>query len=136
MLWAKGIALGQNLDVKVFEPDVSPLAVQGPKSKSLMSDLYGEELVDRLKYFDFAHGEETMLLGKIPTLLARSGWSPNLGMKFIWKMASYGNELYDLVWNMGTNMVLNQAPQTNNEELKVECYPSVQTLCKIPTLSS
>ena len=34
---------------------------------------------------------------------------------------------------MGTNMILNQAPQTNNEELRVGCSPSVRTLCKIPT---
>ena len=46
VLWAKGVALGKNLNVKVFEPDVSPLAIQGPKSKQLMSDLYGEEVVE------------------------------------------------------------------------------------------
>ena len=30
LLWVKGIAFGRGFDVQVFEPDVSPLAVQGP----------------------------------------------------------------------------------------------------------
>ena len=85
LLWAKGIAIGQNLDVKVFEPDVS-LSRTGTEVKSLMSDLYGEELVDRLKYFDFAHGEETMLLGKYQRYLLVADGALNLGMKFIWKI--------------------------------------------------
>ena len=31
-LWAGGIAGARGMDVRVFEPDVSPLAIQGPKS--------------------------------------------------------------------------------------------------------
>lgn len=118
VLWAKGIALGQNLDVKVFEPDVSPLAIQGPASKLLMSDLYGKEVVDRLKYFDFAHGEETMLLGKIPTLLARSGWSPELGYEIYLEDGSYGNELYDLVWKYGYQYGIK--PGAPNQQRRIE----------------
>ena len=34
-LWIKGLAAGFGLDVRVFEPDVSPLALQGPKSDDL-----------------------------------------------------------------------------------------------------
>ena len=36
LLWAKGVATAQGFDVKVTEPDVSPLAVQGPKSKAIL----------------------------------------------------------------------------------------------------
>ena len=35
LLWAKGYALGLNLDVKIIEPDVYPLAILGPKSDKL-----------------------------------------------------------------------------------------------------
>ena len=31
LLWVKGIAAGRGYNVRVFEPDVSPLAIQGPK---------------------------------------------------------------------------------------------------------
>jgi aminomethyltransferase len=83
-----------------------------------MSDLYGEELVDRLKYFDFARGEETMLLGKIPTLLARSGWSPELGYEIYLEDASYGNELYDLVWEHGYKYGIK--PGAPNQQRRIE----------------
>ena len=36
LLWAKGYAIGLNLDVNIEEPDVYPLAIQGPKSEDLM----------------------------------------------------------------------------------------------------
>src|SRR5438477_13064052 len=42
LLWAKGVARGSGLDVKISELDASPLQVQGPKSKALMEDLFGE----------------------------------------------------------------------------------------------
>ena len=38
-LWAKGAATMAGLDVQVTEPDVSPLAVQGPKSVPLMQEV-------------------------------------------------------------------------------------------------
>src|SRR5206468_10462803 len=51
LLWAKGVARGSGLDVKISEPDVSPLQVQGPKSKALMEDLFGEKVMDLPYYF-------------------------------------------------------------------------------------
>ena len=33
LLYAKGLAIGAGLDVAICEPDVSPLAVQGPKAE-------------------------------------------------------------------------------------------------------
>ena len=41
LLWASAIAGMSQFDVKVFEPDVSPLAVQGPKAKHVITDLFG-----------------------------------------------------------------------------------------------
>ena len=118
VLWAKGIAIGQNLDVKVFEPDVSPLALQGPKSKDLMCDLYGADVVNKLKYFDFTRGEHTKLLGKIPTLLARSGWSPELGYEIYLEDSYYGNELYDLICEHGKKY--NMKPGCPNHQRRIE----------------
>ena len=45
-LWAQGLAQGYGFDVEVFEPDVSPLGVQGPKSDDLMARVFGEEVRD------------------------------------------------------------------------------------------
>ena len=44
LLWAKGYALGLNLDVIIKEPDVYPLAVQGPKSEELLVSIFGDEI--------------------------------------------------------------------------------------------
>ena len=50
LLWAQGVAVNSNLDVKILEPDVSPLQLQGPNSKKIMIKLFGESIKD-LKYY-------------------------------------------------------------------------------------
>ena len=45
LYYCKGLAAGFGLDVEVFEPDVSPLAVQGPKADQLIARVFGEEVV-------------------------------------------------------------------------------------------
>ncbi len=42
LYWVNGIACGDRLDVLVDEPDISPLAAQGPKSDDLMAAVFGE----------------------------------------------------------------------------------------------
>ena len=42
LLWAQGIAFNSGLDVNITEPDVSPLQLQGPRSKEIMQVLFGE----------------------------------------------------------------------------------------------
>ena len=51
LLWAKGLAIGAQMEVSVAEPDVSPLAVQGPKSEALMAKVFGEAIRD-IKFSD------------------------------------------------------------------------------------
>src|ERR671928_226519 len=41
LLWAKGVAYHAGMDVTITEPDVGPLPVQGPRSKEVMTDLFG-----------------------------------------------------------------------------------------------
>ena len=57
LYWIKGIANGWRLDVLVDEPDISPLAIQGPKSDDLMADVFGDAVRDirffRYKKLDF-----------------------------------------------------------------------------------
>ena len=50
LLWAKGYALGLNLDVNIKEPDVYPLAIQGPKSEELLISIFGEE-IKKIKFY-------------------------------------------------------------------------------------
>ena len=44
VLWAGGLAHGMGLDVRVSEPNVNPLAVQGPHSEAVMAAVFGESV--------------------------------------------------------------------------------------------
>src|SRR5690625_31045 len=45
-LWALGLAHAGGWDVQVREIDVSPVQIQGPKSKEVMVDLFGEDILE------------------------------------------------------------------------------------------
>ena len=96
LLWAKGVAHGLGLDVEIGEPDVSPLQIQGPKSKDVVSALFGDEVLD-LKYYWFM---ETDLNG-IPVLITRTGWSGEVGYEIYLRDGSRGVELWDRVLEAG-----------------------------------
>ena len=95
-LWVKGVAFGRGMNISVFEPDVSPLAVQGPKADDLMADLVGEH-TRSIKFFRFI---ETEIAGA-PVVLARSGWSGQGGFEIYLQDASRGLDLWDAVWQAG-----------------------------------
>jgi aminomethyltransferase len=40
--WAQAIAAERGLDVEISEPDVSPLAVQGPKAEAVIASMFGD----------------------------------------------------------------------------------------------
>ena len=52
LLWSKGVAIGLGLKVLINEPDIYPLAIQGPKAESLMVALFGEK-IKSIKFFHF-----------------------------------------------------------------------------------
>jgi len=96
-LWASAIAAERGLEVRVSEPDVSPLAVQGPKASELIALLFGD-WIHELKYFWF---RETSL-HDIPLVLARSGWSKQGGFELYLRDAARGSELWELVREAGS----------------------------------
>jgi aminomethyltransferase len=96
LLWAQAVAAERGMDVRVTEPDASPLAVQGPRADDVVADLLGE-WVRELKYFWF---KETELDG-IPLVVARSGWSKQGGFELYLRDATRGTELYERVQTAG-----------------------------------
>ena len=95
-LWAGAIAGARGMDVRVFEPDVSPLAVQGPKSFDVVADLCGD-WVRELRYFAFRAFD----LGDIPVVVARSGWSKQGGFELYLRDGSKGDALWQRVAEAG-----------------------------------
>ena len=96
LLWAKGAAYKLGMDVEIREPDVSPLQIQGPKSKQVIEKLFGSK-VSELKYYYFL---ETELSG-IPVVVTRTGWSAELGYEVYLRDGSRGVELYERIMEAG-----------------------------------
>lgn len=112
-LWASAIAAERDMNVRIFEPDVSPLAIQGPKAEDLVADLFGEWIRD-LKYFGF---KQTELQG-IPLVLARSGWSKQGGFEFYLQDGYHGTELWSIVKAAGA--VYDIRPGAPNDLERIE----------------
>src|SRR5216117_1374 len=96
LLWAKGVARHAGMKVTIREPDASPLQVQGPKSKALMADLFGEK-VTSLPYYFFRRAE----LDRIPLLVTRTGWTGEVGYELYLLDGSLGGQLWDAVVKAG-----------------------------------
>jgi aminomethyltransferase len=96
LLYAKGLAVSSGLDVEIREPDVSPLQIQGPKSRDVVADLFGKEILD-LRYYHFA---ETDLHG-IPVIVTRTGWTAEVGYEVYLRDGSRGTELWERIMEAG-----------------------------------
>jgi aminomethyltransferase len=94
--WARAIAAERRLTVEVSEPDVSPLAVQGPKAEDVVASIFGD-WIRALKYFWF----RDTTIGGIPLTVARSGWSKQGGFELYLKDGTQGTKLWNIVKEAG-----------------------------------
>ena len=96
LLWAQGVATHSSLQIKISEPDVSPLQLQGPKSGDIMEALFGARIRD-LKYYWFDHFE----LDGIPLVISRTGWSSELGYEIYLLDGGQGDALWEKLMAVG-----------------------------------
>ena len=96
LLWAQGVAVNSGLNVKITEPDVSPLQLQGPTSGEIMIKLFGDSIKD-LKYYWLREYN----LNGIPLIVSRTGWSSELGYEIYLRDGSKGNHLYEKIMKAG-----------------------------------
>ena len=89
-LWAGGIARTLDLDVRVHEPDVWPLGLQGPRSDDVAALVFGDAVRD-IKFFRFA----SLDFRGHSFVVARSGWSAQGGFEIYVDVPERGVELYD-----------------------------------------
>jgi len=99
LLYAKGIAIGKGFDVKITEPNVNPLAVQGPKSFELMKRVFGEDILN-LKFFHFKNFQ----FDNHNFLIARSGWSKQGGFEIYVDDDQKGQDLFDTLMKNGSDL--------------------------------
>ena len=96
LLWAQGVAVHSGLNVKIKEPDVSPLQLQGPNSGLIMQALFGDSIAD-LKYYWLRELE----LEGIPLVVSSTGWSSELGYELYLRDGSKGDQLWELIMTAG-----------------------------------
>ena len=113
MLWAKGLATGFGLDALVTEPDIWPLAVQGPKAEELLSRVFGKE-ISKILFFR----SSTFNYQGTKMLVARSGWSKQGGFEIYVNDAELGGQLWDELFAKGED--LNVGPGCPNLIERIE----------------
>jgi glycine cleavage system aminomethyltransferase T len=96
-LWARGVAYNNNYDVEIKEIDVGPVQVQGPKSKDVMVDLFGEEILE-IPYYYLRPFE----LNGMKVLVSRTGYTSELGFEiYLYEASKNGVQLWDAVLEAG-----------------------------------
>jgi glycine cleavage system aminomethyltransferase T len=96
-LWARGVAHGTEYDVEIKEIDVGPVQVQGPKSKDVMVDLFGDDILE-IPYYFLRRYE----LDGMNVLVSRTGYTAELGYEiYLYDASENGVRLWDAVLAAG-----------------------------------
>jgi aminomethyltransferase len=97
LLFARGLRNAYpDLDVTIREADVAPVQIQGPKSKDLMRDLVGQDILD-LKYYWWRKAE----IAGIPVIVTRTGWTSEVGYEVYLTDSSRGFDLWEHIMKVG-----------------------------------
>lgn len=99
LLYYLGLATGLGLDVEVFEPDVSPLGIQGPKADELIRRVFGQDVVD-VRFFRYKIID---VQGK-DMVIARSGYSKQGGFEIYLDGSEHGEALWDTLFEAGEDL--------------------------------
>ena len=101
LFWAQGLAVNNSYDVAITEPDVSPIQLQGPKSKEIMLKIFGNKILD-IKYYWF----KKFNLNGIDLIISRTGWSSEFGYEIFLLNFEDGDELYETLMQSGKGLGL------------------------------
>jgi len=97
LLWAIGVAQNSGMKVSIREPDVGPVQVQGPKSKDVMVDLFGDSILEIPYYFVRSYELDGM-----PVMVSRTGYTAELGYEiYLFDASKRGVQLWDAILEAG-----------------------------------
>ena len=96
LLWARGVAVNSGMDVDISEPDVSPLQLQGPKSRDVLRAAFGDAPT-KLKYYRFMEFD----WDGVPLIISRTGWSSELGYEIFLRDGTQGEKLWEHLMAVG-----------------------------------
>jgi glycine cleavage system aminomethyltransferase T len=96
-LWARGVAHNSDYDVTIKEIDLAPVQVQGPKSKDVMVDLFGDTILE-IPYYCMRRLE----LDGMQVLVSRTGYTSELGYEiYLGDATKHAAKLWDAVLEAG-----------------------------------
>jgi len=95
LLYARGLAIGKNYNVKITELDINTFAIQGKKSSELLEKVFGNSITE-LKFFNFEYFE----FRNAKHLISRSGWSKKTGVE-VYSFGNTGLDLFDYLFEIG-----------------------------------
>ena len=101
LLWARGVLVNSNMDLEISEPDVSPLQLQGPKSRKILQAAFGDAPAE-LKYYHFME----YVWDGTPLIISRTGWSSELGYEIYLRDGSQGDRLWEHLMAVGAPLGL------------------------------
>ena len=101
LLWIKGLASGQDYDIEIWDPDVFPCSIQGPKSEALLSRLI-EQPISKIRFFRFIESH----IDGMELIIARTGWSGQDGFELYPKNASDSIDIWDKIVECGADLNL------------------------------
>jgi aminomethyltransferase len=97
LLFAKGLKNAYpKLNVSLRELEVAPLQVQGPKSKDLMRDLVGPQILD-MKYYWWTKAE----IRGVPVVITRTGWTSEVGYEIYLLDPTKGTTIWEALMEVG-----------------------------------
>ena len=111
--WALGLSVALGLDVTIDEPDVSPLAVQGPKAEDLMVRVFGDSVRD-IRFFRY----KRLAFEGHDFVVARSGWSKQGGFEIYVDDSALGMPLWDTLFANGQDLDVRAGCPNNIERIE------------------
>jgi glycine cleavage system aminomethyltransferase T len=97
-LWAQGLAYHSGLNVTIKEVDVAPVQIQGPESKELMVDLFGDKILE-VPYYSMS---EDLELNGMRVCVSRTGYTSELGYEiYLYDATKNGVKLWNTVLEAG-----------------------------------
>ena len=92
LLWARGLAIGLRLNVRIREPDIWPLAIQGPRAADVLAKVFGER-IHSIKKFNFDY----FSLDGSSQLIAKTGYSRIGGYEIYLSRPELGASLWETI---------------------------------------
>ena len=96
LMWAQGVSVFANMDVKISAPDAYPVQLQGPKSPNVMAALFGEQILD-LGYYHCTSAK----IDHIPVVISRTGFSAEVGFEIYLQDKTRGDDLWEMIIEAG-----------------------------------